>query len=188
MTTIDIMGQYLATGFKHVLPYGFDHILFILSLFFLDPKLRSVIIQCSCFTIAHSVTLGLSAAGYLSPDARIIEPLIALSILFTSLENIVHSKVNTYRLLIIFAFGLVHGMGFATALTETGIPHAQFLPTLIAFNTGVELAQLAILLMAYYLVAKWFSSKPWYKERIVYPVSSIIGSIALYWTIERILI
>lgn len=188
MTTTAIACQYLENGFIHVLPYGYDHILFILSLFFLDHKLRSVVLQCSCFTIAHSVTLGLCAAGYLSPDPRIIEPLIALSILFTAIENIVHHNVNAYRMLVIFLFGLVHGMGFATALNQAGLPQQQFIPSLVAFNAGVECAQLAILLLAYLTISKWFGHKPWYRERIVYPISSLIGCIALYWTLQRMFI
>jgi hypothetical protein len=184
---IDIIKEYLRLGFTHVIPLGFDHILFILSIFFLTSNVRAVIIQCSVFTIAHSLSLALSASGYLIPNSNIIEPLIALSILFTAIENIIHDKVNPWRLLIIFLFGLIHGMGFATALKEIGIPETHFIATLLFFNIGVELGQLAVILSAYFLVSKWFSKKPWYKERIVYPISSVIGCIALYWTIQRIL-
>ena len=179
--------QYLSLGFTHVLPLGLDHILFILSIFFLNSKLKLVVIQCSIFTLAHSISLGLAASGILMPNSNYIEPLIALSILFTSLENIIHSKVNPYRLLILFVFGLIHGMGFATALKEIGIPKEQFFTSLLSFNIGVELGQIVVLLLGYFLISKWFANKTWYKERVVYPISSFIGCVALYWTIERIL-
>ena len=172
----------------HVIPLGFDHILFILSIFFLNSKLKSVVIQCSVFTVAHSLSLGLSTAGFIIPNSTYIEPLIAISILFTAIENIVSQKVNPWRLLIIFGFGLIHGLGFATALSEIGIPKNQFFSSLLSFNLGVELGQITIILLAYLLISKWFSDKIWYKERMVLPISSIIGCIALYWTIERILL
>ena len=179
--------RYLTLGFTHVIPMGFDHILFILSIYFLNSSLRSVLIQCSVFTVAHSLSLGLAAAGVITPDARIIEPLIAVSILFTSVENILQTKVNRWRLLTILVFGLIHGMGFATALKETGLQKGQFLSSLLFFNIGVELGQVAVILLAYALIGRWFSQASWYKSRVVYPVSCIIGSIAFYWTVERIL-
>ena len=186
MQLLEIVPQYLFLGFKHVIPLGFDHILFILSIFFLNSNIKSVIFQCSIFTLAHSLTLGLTAAGYLIADTRIIESLIALSILFTSIENIVHSKINPYRLLIIFIFGLVHGMGFASALKEIGIPPNNFFSALLFFNLGVEFGQISIIFLAYILVSRWFSTKPYYKEKIVLPISSVIACIAVYWTIERL--
>ena len=179
---------YIQLGFTHVIPLGFDHILFILTLFFLNSKIKSVVIQCSVFTIAHSLSLGLAASGLIMPNAAFIEPLIALSILFTAIENIVSTKVNPFRLLIIFAFGLIHGLGFATALKEIGIPKEQFISSLLSFNFGVELGQIVVIFSAYFLISKWFKDKVWYNERIVYPISCIIGCIALYWTIERILV
>ena len=182
------IGHYIQLGFTHVIPLGFDHILFILCLFFLNSKIKSIVIQCSIFTIAHSLSLGLAVAGLIMPNATIIEPLIAISILFTAIENIVTTKVNPFRLVIIFAFGLIHGLGFANALKEIGIPKEQFIPSLLSFNFGVELGQLSVIISAYFLVSKWFKDKVWYKERVIYPISSIIGCIALYWTIERILL
>ncbi len=186
MDIIEIVKQYLQIGFTHVIPLGFDHILFIISIFFLNSNLKSVIIQCSAFTLAHSISLGLAAAGYIIPNSNIIEPLIALSILFTSIENIVHSKVNAWRVAIIFLFGLIHGMGFAAALKDIGLPSGHFLSALISFNIGVEFGQITVIIICYFLISKWFSKRIWYKTRIVYPVSSIIGCIALYWTIVRI--
>ena len=188
MSLPEVISRYLSIGFTHVIPLGFDHILFILSIFFLNSDLKSVIIQCSVFTVAHSISLGLTAAGYIIPDSKIVEPLIALSIVFTSVENIVHQNINPWRLIIIFLFGLIHGMGFANALREVGLPSANFLSSLLSFNVGVELGQITIILLAYFLVGKWFGNKVWYKERIVFPISSIIACVALYWAIERIFV
>jgi len=185
---LNTIAQYLQLGFTHVIPLGFDHILFILSLFLLNSNLKSVLIQCSIFTLAHSIALGLSAAGYIVPNPLITEPLIALSIVFTSVENIVRDTISKWRLPVIFVFGMVHGMGFAGALKDAGIPANNFITALLSFNVGVELGQIAVLLLAWGLVGKWFSQKSWYKKRIVYPASTMIACIAMYWFIERILV
>ena len=180
--------HYLQLGFTHVIPLGYDHILFILCLFFYTSKLKTVLLQCTIFTIAHSLALGLSASGIVIYNSNIIEPLIALTILFTAIENILFAQKSAFRYLLIFIFGLIHGLGFATALKEIGIPKEQFFISLLSFNIGVELGQISIILGAYYLISKWFSNKIWYKQRIVYPISTIIACVALYWTIERILL
>ena len=91
-------------------------------------------------------------------------------------------------MLVIFVFGLLHGMGFASAFKEIGTDTEHFMASLLFFNLGVEIAQISILLLAYFMIGKWFSNKDWYTKRIVYPVSSLIGCIALYWTIQRIFI
>lgn len=187
MSFSEISIEYLKQGFTHVIPLGFDHILFILSIFLLNSNLRSVIIQCSVFTLAHSLTLGLTAVGFIIPNSNVIEPLIALSILFTSIENIIHNKINPWRMIIIFVFGLIHGMGFANALNEIGLSQTHFISSLLFFNIGVEAGQIAIIGLAYFLISKPFSKKEWYFSRVVYPLTSAIGCVALYWTIERIL-
>jgi len=187
MSFTDQASNFTWLGFTHVIPLGYDHILFILSLFLLNSELKSVILQCTVFTIAHSLTLGLSAVGWIIPNSHIVEPLIAFSILLAAIENLIHSKINPWRLFVIFTFGLIHGMGFAGALNEIGIQEELLIGSILFFNIGVELAQITILCMAYFLVAKWFSKKQWYKERIVYPTSMIIACIAVYWTVERLM-
>lgn len=182
----DIVSFYLGLGFEHILPFGIDHILFILCLFLLEPKLKSVLIQASCFTVAHTLTLILSMKGTIQPQASIVEPIIALSIVFVALENILIRELKPSRYIIVFAFGLIHGMGFASALNEIGLPRDAFYTSLISFNAGVELGQIAVILFAWFLIGKWFSQKNWYRIRIVYPLSFTIALIAGYWTIERI--
>lgn len=181
----DIALLYLKLGFTHILPLGADHILFVLSIFLLNPKLKPVIIQATTFTIAHSITLGLAMYGLVSPPAHIIEPVIALSIFFVAVENIITDKLKPTRIVIVFIFGLIHGLGFAGALSELGLPENQFFTSLLTFNIGVELGQITIILLAWILVGKWFGKKDWYRKRIVIPFSVLIAIIALYWTIQR---
>lgn len=178
--------QYLMLGFSHVIPFGLDHILFILSIFFFNSERKSILIQCTLFTIAHSCTLAIVALGYLLPNTNFVEVLIAASILFTSIENIVQSKTGSLRLIIIFLFGLIHGMGFAGALNDIGIPRNNFISALVSFNLGVELGQITVVLCAYFLISKWFKNKEWYHTRVVLPISTLIACIAVYWTVERI--
>jgi hypothetical protein len=179
--------EYLQQGFLHVFPLGFDHILFITSLFFLAPNLKSLVIQSSVFTLAHCLTLFLNSCYIIISNSNYIEPLIALSIVFTSLENIFKKDVSKWRLFTIFCFGLIHGMGFANALHDLGISENHFTESLICFNVGVEIAQLFILVLLYFGIAFFFKNKIWYKQRIVYPISSIIACIAMYWFVQRIL-
>jgi len=179
--------HFLWLGFTHILPLGFDHILFVLSLYLLSPKLKSIIWQATAFTVAHSITLGLAMYGVVSPPPRIVEPLIALSIVAVALQNIVKPQLRPARVIVVFLFGLVHGLGFAGALAELGLPKKHFLTTLVTFNCGVELGQLAVILLAYFLFGRWFSEKPWYHKRIVVPLSALIVVIAGFWTIQRLI-
>ena len=143
-------------------------------------------LQSTAFTVAHSVTLCLAAYNVINPPVKIIEPLIALSIVYVALENIYSPRLKPSRLGIVFAFGLVHGLGFAGALAEMGLPKNAYFTSLIMFNLGVELGQLTIILAAYFLLAKWFSKKSWYRPNIVVPLSFFIAIIAAVWTIQRI--
>ena len=186
LSRTDVSLIYLKLGYTHIIPLGVDHILFVLSIFFLNPKLKPVIMQATAFTVAHSITLGLAMYGWITPPSYIIEPVIALSIFFVAMENIITDKLKPSRIAIVFAFGLIHGMGFASALTELGLPRNQFFTSLIMFNVGVELGQISIILLAWFLIGKWFGNKPWYRKRVVIPISAIIAVIALYWTIQRI--
>jgi hypothetical protein len=177
---------YLKLGFTHILPLGYDHVLFVLGLFFLSPKLKTVFWQATAFTIAHSITLGLAMYHMIEPPSYLIEPIIALSIAFVALENLITDQLKWWRTAIVFGFGLIHGCGFAGVLSELGMPSDHFITALFTFNVGVELGQLTVIVIAYLLVGRWFSNKIWYRKRIVYPVSIVIALTAFYWTIERI--
>jgi hypothetical protein len=186
MSVTDSAALYLKLGYKHILPLGLDHILFVLSLFLLSPKLKPVLWQSLTFTVAHSVTLGLAMYKVINVPANIVEPLIALSIMFVALENVFSQKLKPSRLIVVFIFGLVHGMGFASALSNLGLPANSYFSSLVMFNVGVELGQLTVILAAFFLFGKWFGKKPWYHRYIVTPLSLVIAAIALYWVIERI--
>lgn len=177
---------YLAEGFLHIIPYGYDHILFILSLFLLSPRLKPVLLQATAFTIAHSITLGLAMYHVITPPLAIVEPVIALSILFVAIENVYSPKLRPSRIGLVFIFGLIHGMGFASALSHLGLPKDHYFTCLVMFNIGVELGQIAVILIAYLLIARWFREKPYYRNRIVIPISLLIALIAFCWTIQRL--
>lgn len=181
-----VFWKYLVTGYEHIIPLGLDHILFVLCIFFLNTGIRKIILQATMFTLAHSITLGLSMYNIIEPRAEIVEPLIAASILLLALENVFSDKVKAWRMLMVFLFGLIHGMGFAGALAELGMPRNAFATALVAFNVGVELGQLSIILVMYFLVAKTMAHKPWYRKRVVIPASLAIAALAAYWTVERI--
>lgn len=186
LTKTGVAGYYIRLGFTHILPLGFDHILFILGIFFLNPHMRSVLWQATAFTVAHSITLGLAAAGVIQPVSSVIEPIIALSIAFIAIENIFITSLKWWRILIVFGFGLVHGMGFAGALAEIGLPENNFINAIISFNVGVELGQITVILLANYLVVNWIREKAWYRPRFVIPASACIAVFALWLTFERL--
>ena len=186
MSKTDAAILYLQQGFAHILPLGLDHILFVLSLFLLSPKLKPVLWQATAFTVAHSITLGLAMFKVITPSPAIVEPIIALSIMYVALENIFSPRLKKSRIGIVFLFGLVHGMGFANALGELGLPQNAYLTSLIMFNAGVELGQIAVIVAAFLLFGKWFGNKPYYRKAIVIPLSVLITIMAGYWTVERL--
>ena len=130
--------RYLTLGFTHIVPHGLDHMLFVLGIYLLSGRARTVLWQVSAFTVAHSITLGLSMYGIVAVSPGIVEPLIALSIAYVAIENIFLSELKSWRVALVFGFGLLHGMGFAGALQELGLPRSEFLTALLTFNVGVE--------------------------------------------------
>lgn len=178
--------DYIILGFEHILPKGLDHILFILGLFLFSVSMRPLLLQVTMFTVAHTITLGLAMNGVINLPANIVEPLIALSIAYVGIENIFAKSLNKSRLLLVFSFGLLHGLGFASVLSDFGMPDYAFTTALISFNVGVELGQLTIITSAFLLVGYWFGKKNWYKKVIVRSVSAMIALVALYWFYERL--
>ena len=186
LSKTEVLGIYLQLGYTHILPLGVDHILFVLSLFLLNPKLKPILWQATAFTVAHTITLGLAMYGVIKPPSNIVEPVIALSIMYVALENIFSNKLRASRIGIVFLFGLIHGMGFASALTSLGLPKNAYLESLLMFNLGVELGQVTVIIAAFLLLGLPFGNKPYYRKRVVVPLSIIIATIAAYWTVERI--
>ncbi len=182
---------YIRIGFEHILPMGVDHILFVLALFLSSRRIKPLLWQISAFTLAHTSTLGLAAAGVIAPPASIVEPLIALTIAWAALENILFKEPSGWRPALVFGFGLIHGMGFAGAFGDLGLPPGIFWPALIGFNVGVEIGQLAVIGMALAValiirgVLKQAGRADLYRPVLVWPVSAAIGVIGLWWAIER---
>jgi len=179
--------EYVALGFTHILPKGLDHILFVLGLYLLSTDWRSLLIQVTAFTVAHSITLALGLYGVVEVAPSIVEPLIAASIVYVAVENMLTSKLQPWRPFIVFGFGLLHGLGFAGVLQELGLPRADFVTGLIGFNVGVELGQLAVIALAWVATGWLFRHQPWYRARIVWPASAAIALAGLYWTVERVM-
>lgn len=182
---------YIGIGFEHILPMGVDHILFVLALFLSSRRIKPLLWQVSAFTLAHTSTLGLAAAGVIAPPAGIVEPLIALTIAWAAVENILFKEPSAWRPALVFGFGLIHGMGFAGAFGELGLPPGIFWPALIGFNVGVEIGQLAVIGMALAVALairsalKQVDRPDLYRPVLVWPVSAAIGVIGLWWAIER---
>tara|TARA_B110000211_G_scaffold156052_1_gene176897 strand:+ start:7102 stop:8229 length:1128 start_codon:yes stop_codon:yes gene_type:complete len=187
-TALAIAGDYIYQGFVHILPKGLDHILFVLALFLFAKRRSTLLWQISAFTLAHTLTLALGIYGIISLPGDIVEPLIALSIVYVGLENIYRAKNNKTshtRMPIIFAFGLLHGLGFASVLADVGLPPSQYALSLISFNIGVELGQLTVIALAFISLLP-FRAKGWYQTKLVLALNIAIAIVASYWVIERI--
>jgi hypothetical protein len=180
------IARHLRLGFEHILPHGFDHVLFVAGLVLGSRKrVRSLLVQLGAFTLAHTVTLGLGALGLLVLPAGVVEPLIAFSIAFVAVENLVKKGEPRHRAVWALAFGLLHGQGFASALAETGLPRESFLTALFSFNAGVELGQLVVV-AALLLVLHGLSDLDRFHRYAVRPGSIAIAMAGLYWGVERL--
>ena len=179
--------NYFILGIQHIIPKGLDHILFIVGLFFFSVTLRPLLIQVTMFTIAHSITLIFVSVSYINVNPLIVEPIIALSIAYVGIENIFKQYVKEYlRYIIIFFFGLLHGLGFALVLSDIGYQSSKLILNLISFNLGIEAAQIFIILFLYILLGIKFSNKKYYRYIFQVPVSLFIALVGIYWFFERI--
>lgn len=185
-TWFDVTREYMQLGYTHILPKGLDHILFVLGLFLLNVRLRPILLQVTTFTIAHSITLALSMYDLVSLPSFVVEPLIALSIAYVAVENLATTEIKPWRLGLVFAFGLLHGLGFAGVLADLGLPRDEFFTALLSFNVGVEAGQLTVIAAAAAAVA-WSRNRWWYRNVVVTPASVAIGAVGIYWTITRAL-
>ena len=185
-TRLEVARRYLVLGFTHIVPEGADHILFILGIFLLSRKIKPLLLQVTAFTLAHTLTLGLSLYGLVSLSPRIVEPLIAVSIVFVAVENVLTPELRPWRIFLVFAFGLLHGLGFAGVLSELGLPRREFVTGLVSFNLGVEAGQLAVIGVAFLLLALPFRHREWYRSRIVVPASLAIAAVGLFWAVQRV--
>ncbi len=183
---VPVFVRFMVSGFEHIVPKGLDHILFVLGLFFFSLRMGPLLQQVTAFTLAHTTTLALASLQIVSIPASIVEPLIAASIVYVAVENIYGSRVGAARVAVVFAFGLLHGLGFASVLGDVGLPDGRFAVGLIGFNIGVELGQLAVIAAAFVLVGVPFGKKPWYRAAIAVPASLAIAAMGAWWTFERV--
>lgn len=184
--TGNVIWYYLKLGYRHILPEGFDHILFVCGLCLLSNKIKVIFWQATAFTVAHSITLALSMKNIIVAPSAVVEPIIALSILFVAVENLLVKELKPWRIFVVFMFGLIHGLGFASALNEIGLPRNQFAVSILSFNVGVELGQVTVIALMFALIISPLGKKSWYRSRVVFPLSIIIGLVALYWTVQRV--
>ena len=197
LSTQAIITDYIKNGFIHIVPKGLDHILFVLGLFFYAARWQPLLGQVTLFTLAHSLTLFLASTGYIVVSPTVIEPMIAASIIYIAYENIRGQRMNAIRILVIFVFGLLHGLGFASVLSDImigdsmlnagGFASGQFILSLISFNIGVELGQLAVLAPAFLLFGVIANNALWYRKLIALPASYLIGATGTWMLFTRVI-
>ncbi len=181
-----VFRRYLVLGYAHILPKGLDHILFVLGLVLLSVRFKPLLYQVTAFTLAHTATLALAMLEVASLPASVVEPLIAASIVYVAVENLAGAEPGFRRVLTVFAFGLLHGLGFAGALRDIGLPEGRFANALIAFNLGVELGQISVVAPAFLLLGRLRASAA-SRKWVVVPCSLAIAAVGVWWFVERAL-
>ena len=179
--------KVVGLGFTHILPLGLDHVLFVCGLFLLAGGTRALLLQISAFTVAHSVTLAIAALGIVRVPSAVVEPLIALSIAYVAIENITSTSLSRWRLAIVFGFGLLHGLGFAGALRDLGVSRADLPLTLVGFNVGVELGQIAVVSLAALIVQLLPVPADRRRRWVTIPGSAAIAAMGLFWAVQRVI-
>jgi len=177
---------FLAMGVAHIWT-GYDHLLFLFGLLAVTRRLSTVFKIITCFTVAHSLTLAVAALNLVAIPSRIVEPMIAASIVFVGVENFLRNGEPKGRWLLTFAFGLIHGFGFASALRETGVgAHSGgvALP-LVSFNLGIELGQIAIAALVLPLIWK-LRAQPRLVQKWIPVTSGVVGILGTYWFLQRV--
>lgn len=187
MGTMQRLTQFIAIGFDHVIPLGWDHVLFIIGMALSSLLWRKLLLLVTTFTLAHTLTLALAMLGVVEISPRIIEPLIAFSIAYVAIENLWIEQSIKRKSIIVFLFGLIHGFGFASMLKSFEMANDNFVTTLVGFNVGVELAQIVIVLSVVSIGLMARSLKLDYQKLLVIPASVIITLIGIWWGIERII-
>jgi hydrogenase/urease accessory protein HupE len=177
---------YARLGIEHILT-GADHLLFLLGLLVVCLRFRTVAGIVTCFTVAHSVTLALAALGVVTLPGRVVEPLIAATIVIVGVENLIRGDEPKGRWLLTFAFGLLHGLGFASALSDIGLGAngTSIVGPLVAFNVGVEIGQLAVAAPLLFLVWK-LQRLPAFARHGAKAVSLIVAAVGLVWLAQRL--
>jgi len=175
--------NFFLLGVEHIWT-GYDHLLFLLALLLRVDRVRDILLIATGFTIAHSITLSAAALGWVQPVPAIVEPAIALTIALVGLENLRKPGIRS-SLIVTTLLGLIHGFGFAGLLADIGIPKDNALSSLFLFNFGVEVGQMALVLLSAPLLAR-ARTRDWWRS-IVVPATSIgIAAMGVWWFVERI--
>ena len=192
LSLFDIVQRYIHSGIIHIVPHGLDHILFVIGLLAFSRSGHHLLLQISLFTVAHTLTLAGASLGLITLSPALVEPLIALSIAYIGVENLLRSspqitpQFTLMRGGVVFAFGLLHGLGFASVLADFGLPDTAFLASLISFNIGVELGQLIVVIPLFVLFRYILAEPKYYKIIFQVPVSVLIALTGIYWALERV--
>lgn len=192
LSLFDIVQRYIHSGIIHIVPHGLDHILFVIGLLAFSRSGHHLLLQISLFTVAHTLTLAAASLGLITLSPALVEPLIALSIAYIGVENLLRSspqitpQFTLMRGGVVFAFGLLHGLGFASVLADFGLPDTAFLASLISFNIGVELGQLIVVIPLFVLFRYILAEPKYYKIIFQVPVSVLIALTGIYWALERV--
>lgn len=184
---VAIFTSEVKRGFLHVLPLGLDHVLFVLGLFLMSRKWKPLIFQVTTFTLAHTITLWMASAGWVKLPPSVVEPVIAASIVFVAIENLVRREYSHWRLLVVFLFGLIHGLGFAGVMSTRLDSTGSLVTGLLGINIGVELGQLAVIALAF-LATCWIANQEKYRKYVIVPGSILIALAGVWWVVERTLL
>jgi hydrogenase/urease accessory protein HupE len=183
--TLAIARRLLAAGIHHIL-IGPDHLLFLVGLLLLGGSIRRLAVVVSAFTLAHSITLSVAALSLLTPPARVVEPLIALSIVYVGVDNLMVRGGRDVRVFIAFAFGLVHGFGFASVLREMDLPARALGWSLFSFNLGVEIGQLLVVMVVASALAALRSRSEAAGRRLAFAGSLAVVVAGTFWFVQRV--
>jgi hydrogenase/urease accessory protein HupE len=182
---IEVMKTFIPSGITHIM-IGPDHILFLVGLLLLGGTFVALLKIVTAFTIGHSVTLSLAALNIVTPPASVIEPAIALSIVFVGADNLVRGDGRDLRAWVALVFGLVHGFGFANVLREFGLPREALGWSLFSFNVGVEIGQLAIVLIVTAGLAAVRRYSVALRQRVAVAGSIVVIAAGTYWFVQRV--
>ena len=182
---IEVMKVFIPSGTHHIL-IGPDHILFLIGLLLLGGSWGALVRIVTAFTIGHSITLSLAALDIVTPPPSIIEPAIALSIVFVGADNLVRGDGRDLRAWVALVFGLVHGFGFANVLREFGLPREALGWSLFSFNFGVEIGQLMVVLLVSSLLATIRRHNQLLGSRVAFAGSIVVIAAGTYWFVQRV--
>jgi hydrogenase/urease accessory protein HupE len=180
-----VLGKFIPEGVHHIL-IGPDHLLFLVGLLLLGGTMRRLILVVTSFTVAHSITLSVAALGILNPPARIIEPAIALSIVYVGADNLLARGGRDMRPWIALAFGLIHGFGFANVLNEMDLPQRALAWSLFSFNFGVEIGQLIVVILVASALAVLRSRSEWAGRQVAFAGSIVVIAAGMFWFVQRL--